>query len=49
MPPALVGEGSCAGVGRRDTQSRHAEQPPLRVFFGSSPLQNAKTDYENRV
>ena len=26
-----------------------AEKPPLRVFFGSSPLQIAKTDYENRL
>lgn len=26
-----------------------AEQPPLRVFFGKSPLQTAKTDYENRL
>lgn len=24
-----------------------AEQPPLRVFFGTSPLQTAKADYEN--
>ncbi|WAC90885.1 SDR family oxidoreductase [Mycobacterium sp. Aquia_213] len=26
-----------------------AEQPPLRVFFGASPLQTAKADYENRL
>ncbi|MEE6175471.1 SDR family oxidoreductase [Mycobacterium sp. 050134] len=26
-----------------------AEQPPLRVFFGSSPLQTAKADYERRL
>lgn len=26
-----------------------AEQPPLRVFFGSSPLKTAKADYENRL
>ncbi|WP_156688327.1 SDR family oxidoreductase [Mycobacterium sp. Marseille-P9652] len=26
-----------------------AENPPLRVFFGSSPLQTAKTDYESRL
>lgn len=26
-----------------------AEKPPLRVFFGSAPLQIAKTDYENRL
>lgn len=26
-----------------------AEQPPLRVFFGSSPLQTAKADYESRL
>ncbi|MEC4764592.1 SDR family oxidoreductase [Mycobacterium sherrisii] len=26
-----------------------AEQPPLRVFFGKSPLQTAKADYENRL
>ncbi|WP_020101272.1 SDR family oxidoreductase [Mycobacterium sp. 360MFTsu5.1] len=26
-----------------------AENPPLRVFFGSAPLQIAKTDYENRL
>jgi NAD(P)-dependent dehydrogenase (short-subunit alcohol dehydrogenase family) len=26
-----------------------AEEPPLRVFFGSSPLQRAKADYENRL
>jgi NAD(P)-dependent dehydrogenase (short-subunit alcohol dehydrogenase family) len=26
-----------------------AEKPPLRVFFGSAPLQIAKADYENRL
>jgi NAD(P)-dependent dehydrogenase (short-subunit alcohol dehydrogenase family) len=26
-----------------------AEKPPLRVFFGSSPLQLAKADYESRL
>ncbi|WP_368497425.1 SDR family oxidoreductase [Herbiconiux sp. A18JL235] len=26
-----------------------AEEPPLRVFFGSSPLQVAKADYESRL
>ncbi|MBV8788886.1 MAG: SDR family oxidoreductase [Mycobacterium sp.] len=26
-----------------------AEEPPLRVFFGASPLQTAKTDYESRI
>jgi NAD(P)-dependent dehydrogenase (short-subunit alcohol dehydrogenase family) len=26
-----------------------AEQPPLRVFFGASPLPTAKADYENRL
>jgi NAD(P)-dependent dehydrogenase (short-subunit alcohol dehydrogenase family) len=26
-----------------------AEEPPLRVFFGSSPLQTAKADYESRL
>jgi NAD(P)-dependent dehydrogenase (short-subunit alcohol dehydrogenase family) len=26
-----------------------AEEPPLRVFFGASPLQTAKADYENRL
>lgn len=26
-----------------------AEKPPLRVFFGSSPLETAKADYENRL
>ena len=26
-----------------------AENPPLRVFFGSAPLQIAKADYENRL
>jgi NAD(P)-dependent dehydrogenase (short-subunit alcohol dehydrogenase family) len=26
-----------------------AENPPLRVFFGSAPLQLAKADYENRL
>ena len=26
-----------------------AEKPPLRVFFGSLPLQLAKADYENRL
>ncbi len=26
-----------------------AEEPPLRVFFGASPLKTAKTDYENRL
>lgn len=26
-----------------------AENPPLRVFFGSGPLQIAKEDYENRL
>lgn len=26
-----------------------AEQPPLRVFFGASPLGTAKADYENRL
>jgi NAD(P)-dependent dehydrogenase (short-subunit alcohol dehydrogenase family) len=26
-----------------------AENPPLRVFFGASPLQTAKADYENRL
>ena len=25
------------------------EEPPLRVFFGASPLQTAKADYENRL
>ncbi|WP_445162116.1 SDR family oxidoreductase [Mycobacterium sp. Dal123C01] len=26
-----------------------AEQPPLRVFFGASPLRTAKADYESRL
>ncbi|SOX52127.1 KR domain-containing protein, partial [Mycobacterium ahvazicum] len=26
-----------------------ADEPPLRVFFGASPLQTAKADYENRL
>jgi NAD(P)-dependent dehydrogenase (short-subunit alcohol dehydrogenase family) len=26
-----------------------AQEPPLRVFFGASPLQTAKADYENRL
>ena len=26
-----------------------AEEPPLRVFFGASPLETAKTDYESRL
>jgi NAD(P)-dependent dehydrogenase (short-subunit alcohol dehydrogenase family) len=26
-----------------------AEEPPLRVFFGASPLETAKADYENRL
>jgi NAD(P)-dependent dehydrogenase (short-subunit alcohol dehydrogenase family) len=26
-----------------------AEEPPLRVFFGASPLTTAKTDYETRL
>jgi len=26
-----------------------AEEPPLRVFFGASPLQRAKDDYEGRL
>lgn len=26
-----------------------AEQPPLRVFFGASPLATAKADYESRL
>jgi NAD(P)-dependent dehydrogenase (short-subunit alcohol dehydrogenase family) len=26
-----------------------AEKPPLRVFFGSSPIQLAKADYESRI
>lgn len=26
-----------------------AEQPPLRVFFGESPLQTARADYESRL
>ena len=26
-----------------------AAEPPLRVFFGASPLQTAKTDYESRL
>ena len=26
-----------------------AEQPPLRVFFGASPLETAKADYESRI
>ena len=26
-----------------------AEEPPLRVFFGASPLQTAKADYESRL
>jgi NAD(P)-dependent dehydrogenase (short-subunit alcohol dehydrogenase family) len=26
-----------------------AEKPPLRVFFGSSPLETAKADYESRI
>ena len=26
-----------------------AEKPPLRVFFGSLPIQLAKADYENRI
>jgi len=26
-----------------------AEEPPLRVFFGASPLATAKADYENRL
>ncbi|APE16786.1 SDR family oxidoreductase [Mycolicibacterium pallens] len=26
-----------------------AETPPLRVFFGESPLQTAKADYESRI
>jgi NAD(P)-dependent dehydrogenase (short-subunit alcohol dehydrogenase family) len=26
-----------------------ARQPPLRVFFGATPLQTAKTDYESRL
>ena len=25
------------------------ENPPLRVFFGASPLATAKADYENRL
>ncbi|QCR70645.1 short-chain dehydrogenase [Mycobacterium avium subsp. hominissuis] len=26
-----------------------AEKPPLRVFFGSSPLETAKADYQSRL
>jgi hypothetical protein len=26
-----------------------AEKPPLRVFFGASPLDTAKADYESRL
>jgi hypothetical protein len=26
-----------------------AEQPPLRVFFGTAPLGIAKADYEQRL
>ena len=26
-----------------------AEKPPLRVFFGASPLATAKADYESRI
>ena len=26
-----------------------AEQPPLRVFFGASPLGTAKADYASRI
>ncbi|OBJ83984.1 SDR family oxidoreductase [Mycobacterium paragordonae] len=26
-----------------------AEEPPLRVFFGASPLETARADYENRL
>ena len=26
-----------------------AEQPPLRVFFGASPLETAKADYQSRI
>ena len=26
-----------------------AEEPPLRVFFGASPLETAKADYESRL
>jgi len=26
-----------------------AEKPPLRVFFGASPLETAKADYESRL
>jgi NAD(P)-dependent dehydrogenase (short-subunit alcohol dehydrogenase family) len=26
-----------------------AQEPPLRVFFGASPLETAKADYENRL
>ena len=26
-----------------------AQEPPLRVFFGATPLQTAKTDYESRL
>jgi NAD(P)-dependent dehydrogenase (short-subunit alcohol dehydrogenase family) len=26
-----------------------AEQPPLRVFFGETPLQTARADYESRL
>ncbi|OYV24024.1 MAG: short-chain dehydrogenase [Mycobacterium sp. 20-66-4] len=26
-----------------------AEEPPLRVFFGASPLATAKADYESRL
>ncbi len=26
-----------------------AEEPPLRVFFGASPLATAKADYDSRL
>ena len=26
-----------------------AQEPPLRVFFGASPLETVKADYENRL
>ena len=46
---ATSGPGDPTASGRAVLEIVDAAEPPLRVFFGASPLAIAKADYENRI
>ena len=41
--------GDPKSLGRGAAQSGRRGRPPLRVFFGETPLQTARADYESRL